>query len=278
MSIRIITDSTSDIPANLLKEYGIIQLPLTVCFGQEQYRDRLDLTPAQFFKKLAEGKALPTTSQVNPSAFVDAYKKVLDEGDSIISIHISADLSGTYQSAEIAKQILGDDRISVIDSRTATLSLGKIVLKAAELVRQGMNHNDVVKNIEEYKNTLKLIIVVDTLEYLKRGGRLSGTQALIGEMLNIKPMLTIDGGKVIVIDKVRGHKRALIRIIEIMKERGSDLKGQTVGIANAAAPEVSLQLKEMMAKEFGIKEFIETEVGCVISTHTGPGAYGVIYR
>lgn len=277
MSIRIVTDSTGDIPKDLIDRYGIIELPLTVHFGDEEYRDRVDITPEEFYDKLVKSQKSPTTSQVNPVAFEEVFKREIESGNSVISIHISSDLSGTYQSAVIAKDSIGSDKISIIDSRTATLALGGIVLKAAELVEKGLTHEEVVREIEEFKNKVNLLIVVDTLEYLKRGGRLSGAQAMIGGILNIKPILTIKDGKVVVVDKARGIKKAFSIVIDIMKQKGHDISSQSIGIANANCPETVSELKLAIIGEFGSAQFIDTKVGSVIATHVGPGAFGVAF-
>lgn len=277
MSTVILTDSTCDIPKYLIESYGIAELPLTVHFGSEEYKDRVDITSEQFFEKLSASDELPTTSQVSPSAFIDFYKTELEKGNDVISIHISSDLSGTYQSALLAKETLGgDSRISIVDSRSATLSLGFIVLKAAQLLRKGMSRDDVLAEIENYKNRVKLFIVVDTLEYLKKGGRLSGAQAAIGTMFNIKPLITLKDGKAVLIDKARGEKKALKRLIEIVKETGRVMPGCVVGVANAKNPGKMKELEKMVVDEFGDVKFIESNVGSVIATHSGPGAYGII--
>lgn len=277
MSIRIITDSASDIPKNLIDKYGIIELPLTIRFGDEEFRDREDMSTEIFFKKLAESKVMPVTSQIIPVSFIKAYQKELEAENSIISIHTSSELSGTYQSAILAKQYLGDEKISVIDSRSATLALGMIVLKAAELAEKGFEHKEIVEKIEAYKKDVKLIVVVNTLENLRRGGRLSDTQAFLGEVLNLKLILTVDNGKVIVIDKVRGEKKALRRVIELMREKGNNISGNVIGIGNVRCPEYSEKLKELIVEEFGKVEFIDANVGCVIAYNVGPGTYGAVF-
>lgn len=277
MSTVILTDSTCDIPKSIMKSYEISELPLTVHFEKEEYKDRVDITPEEFFEKLSDSEELPTTSQVSPSAFIDFYKKELEKGNDIISIHIASDLSGTYQSALLAKKTLGgDSRISIVDSKTATLALGFVVLKAAQLLRKGMSREDVLGEIENYKNRVKLYVVVDTLKYLKKGGRLSGAQAALGSLFNIKPILTLKDGKVVVADKVRGEKKVLKRLVEIIKETGRVTPKCVVGVANAGNTEKMKQLEEMVAEEFGDVKFIESDVGSVISTHAGPGAYGII--
>lgn len=278
MTIKIVTDSTSDIPKHLVDRHGIIVLPLTVHFGHEEFRDGVDITSDEFFKKLVSNQVLPTTSQIAPAVFKEVYERELKNGNSIISIHISSELSGTYQSAVIARETLKNDKnVSVIDSRSTTLSLGMMVLKAAELAESGLSYEQIVEEIEKYKREVKLLIVVDTLDYLRKGGRLSGAQAVLGNMLNIKPVLTIEDGKVVVIDKVRGDKKAQKRIIELLKEMSNDISGQAIGVANAACPETADEIKQLVKEEFGSTEFIEANVGSVIGTHVGPGAYGIVF-
>lgn len=276
--ITIITDSTSDIPKELIDRYGIIVMPLTVNFGEEEFKDKVDITNEEFYERLENSKSLPTTSQVNPSAFADIYKRELEMGISIISIHISSDLSGTYQSAAVAKNLIESDNISVIDSRTASIALGKIVLKAAELRDMGLDRKSIEGEIENYKNRVELLIVVDTLEYLKKGGRLSEAKAFIGTVLKLKPILTIKDGKVILIDKARGKKRAFNKIIDMIKENKSDNLEDVFGVANAKCIETVDRLKELIAEEYKKPKFIDTNVGSVIATHVGPGAFGVAYE
>lgn len=277
MAISIITDSTADIPKELLNKYKIIEMPLTVHFGEEEFKDRIDITEEQFYEKLVSSKELPSTSQVNPVAFEEVYKQELQKGNDIISIHISSELSGTYQSAVIARDSIGSEKISLVDSRSATLALGMVVLKAAELAEKGLTREKTVEQVEEYKNSVKILIMVDTLEYLKKGGRLSGTQAMIGGILNIKPILTIDNGKVVVVEKGRGVKKASKRIVEIMKEKGNNIADQTIGIVNAKSSEIVGDLKELIKTELGTEKYIEASVGSVIATHVGPGAFGVVF-
>lgn len=277
MKTRIITDSTADIPKVLVEKYGIIVLPLTVHFGSEEYRDGVDITQEEFYKKLAVSTSLPTTSQVAPSSFISIYKDELEKGNNIISIHISSELSGTYQSAVIAREYLKDDRVFVIDSRSATIACGMSVIKAAELAEEGMECEKIVKEIEEYKKKIRLLIAVDTLKYLKMGGRLSGTQAFIGDMLNIKPLLTVEDGKVIMMDKLRGTKKVLNRIVDIISINGENRPGQVMGLGNAMNPAAKEEIKDMITSLLGDVDFIETEVGSVIATHVGPGAFGVVF-
>jgi DegV family protein with EDD domain len=277
MTIKIITDSTSDIPGEVAARYGIIKVPLTVSFGDDQYKDGIEMTQEEFFDRLSKSRRLPTTSQVNPAAFMDIYREETGKGNEIISIHLSSSLSGTYQSAVVAAQTVDKNSISVIDSRSVTLALGVIVMKAAEYANAGMERNRIVEKINAFKSEVRILIVVDTLEYLRKGGRLSGAQAVIGGMLNIKPILTIRDGKVVLIDKARGQKKAMRRVIDIMKEESIGLPGELIGIANAACPETAEELKAMVREELGDVKFIESAVGCVIGTHAGPGAFGLIF-
>lgn len=278
MAIRIVTDSTADIPKYLVEKHNIIVLPLTVRFGDEEYRDGVDISEQEFYDKLSKSTSLPTTSQVAPSMFIDTYNSELKNGNSIISIHISSDFSGTYQSAVLARQSVDSHNVALIDSRSATLSLGMIVIKAAELVDKGLGLEEIVKEIEEYKKKVRIIIAVDTLKYLKMGGRLSGTQALIGDMLNIKPLLTIENGKVVLLEKARGQKKVISRIIEIIEERGRITENSRVGIVHAMCPDTASELEGLIKEKFKDVEFYKNSVGSVIATHVGPGAFGVVFE
>lgn len=278
MGVVVITDSTADIPQELVQKNNIIVLPLTVIFGQKQYKDKVELSSEDFFEMLENSEELPKTSQVTPNAFFDRYKEEIEKGNEIISIHISSELSGTCQSAYIAKNELNSDKIHIIDSKSATLGLGMIVLKACEMIDKGFDIQNILNSIEEYKNKVKLLIVVDTLEYLKKGGRLSGTQVLMGNLLGIKPILTIKDGKVVLETKERGVKKASSRIIEFILSDINTSNLNKIGIAHARCKETALELMNSIKDKIPSVEFVFSEAGSVISTHVGPGAFGVVYE
>jgi len=277
MGIKLITDSACDIPPDLIDKYGIIVLPFTIKIGDVEYKDAVDITAEQLVNKMDTATERPVTSQVSPFSFIEAYKNELEKGSSIMSIHISSELSGTCQSALIAKQMLDDAPIAVIDSLHASLALGMIVLKAAQLIEKGLSLKQIVDYIDDYKRKVKSIIVVDSLEHLYRGGRLSDTMYFAGKIMDIKPIITIDNGKIVLLDKVRGQKKTLRKIIEYMRKNTINLDSEPLGIGDIGNTECKDALKKLIIEEFGQREFIEANVGCVMAYYAGPGTYGVVF-
>jgi DegV family protein with EDD domain len=272
MTIKIITDSTADLPKEIVDEYGIRIMPLMVNFGSNSYRDGFDLSSSDFYKKLINSKELPTTSQINPPSFITAYKKELQNDNSVISIHLSSKGSGTYQSAIMAREALGDDRITVIDSLGYSMGMGLLVIEAARLARDGVSASDIESRILEMRGRMQYIFGVDTLEYLKKGGRLSPAKAAIATVMNIKPILHIKDGEIEVLEKVRGRKKVLSKIVELAGQRGHRLEDQIMAITHAECPEDASYLRDMVMDRYNPKDVIISNIGCVIGTHTGPGA------
>lgn len=277
MPVRIITDSTADLPKDLVEKYDIGIAPLMVNFQDGSYRDGVDLTPEEFFEKLAESKHMPTTSQVNPPVFVDLYKKELERGSAVVSIHLSSKGSGTYQSAVTAKNILDSDNIVVIDSLGYSMGMGLIALEGAKMAKQGAGLKEIRDRMLYMRDRMQYVFGVDTLEYLKRGGRLSPVKATIATVMNIKPVLHILDGEIEVLDKVRGRKKVLSRLLQAVEETGEDLANQTLALVHSLCPEEALNIKEMLMERFGPKDVIISQIGCVIGTHVGPGTIAVFY-
>lgn len=278
MGIRIITDSICDVPKEYAERYGIKIMPLTVHFGDETYKDGVDLTLEQFLNKLEETEELPTTSQVPPLEFIEAYKEELALGNKVISVHASSKLSGTYNSAMIAKEQLGGEDIYVIDTMGITMGAGMLVIKAARLAEEGMAPEAVVQEIEASKERLRHLLVVDTLKYLHKGGRLSLSAAVVGSILNIKPILTVKEGRLELYDKARGIKKAITFLLDTIKDNGWSLDGKVVGINHIVDLEHMKLLEEELSREYNIKEFIRGEVGSVVATHGGPGAVAIYFE
>lgn len=276
-AIRIVTDSTSDIPRGIREALGIEMVPLKVHFGEETYLDGITIDSEAFYRKLSEAPALPTTSQPSPMDFLTAYKRLTEEpGTQIISIHLSSALSGTYQSANLAKSMLeeaGAD-ITLVDSRTASYGIGLLAVAAAQAAREGKSKTEILDLIHKLRTGTSLYFLVDTLEYLHKGGRIGKAGAVLGALLNIKPILAIDPeGEVTSVDKVRGSKRATARIIELLKERHSGPVRVTVAHAScyAQAEELSARIHE----HFEVEELVYTTIGPVIGAHVGGGTLGV---
>ncbi len=275
--IKIITDSTSDIPKNISEKHDIEVLPLTILFEEDEYKDWVDITPSDFFKRMRESEVLPSTSMVTPNDFNMAYKKFLNEYDEIISIHLSSHSSGTFNSAALAKEAINSDKIHVFDSKNYTYGFGQFVVEAAIMAKEGKSSKDIIERLEYMKNNLKTLFVVDTLEYLKKGGRLSATKATIGTLLNLKPILTVKEGKIVAIDKARGFKKALKRIAEIIQEEEIDLNQQVLKIGHADNYEHLKIFSKIMEDAFGKCNVEEFEIGCVIGVYCGPGTVVIHY-
>lgn len=275
--IKIVTDSTSDIPKNIAEKYDIEVLPLTIFFGEDEYRDWLDITPSEFYERMRKTDKLPTTSQVTPNAFVQVYETLLKDYDEIISIHLSSHVSGTHNSALLARDMVDKDKITVIDSKNYTYGYGQFVVEAARMAKEGKSSSEIVERVDYLKENLKTLFVVDTLEYLKKGGRLSATKATIGTLLNLKPVLTVEEGKIVAIDKARGFKKALKLIVEIIQEEGSDLRGQVLKMGHADNYEHLKIFEGIVEESFGKCDIEEFEIGCVIGVYCGPGTVVIHY-
>jgi len=275
--IKVITDSTSDLPKGVAEKYDIEVLPLTIFFDEDEYRDWIDIAPKAFYERMRKAEKLPTTSQVNPNSFKEKYEQFLQNYDHIISLHLSSDASGTYNSAVIARDMVDKDRITVIDTRNYTYGFGQMVVEAARMAQGGKSVDEVVDRINYLISNVKTLFVVDTLEYLKKGGRLSATKATIGTLLNLKPILTVEDGKIVAIDKARGMKKALRRIVELMQEQGVDLKSQTIKVGHADNIEHLKDFESAIEEAYGYVEKEEFEIGCVIGVYCGPGTVVIHY-
>jgi len=275
-NIRIVTDSTADLPAELIEKYGIEVVSLKVHFGEEVYEDR-ELLPEQFYEKLVRSSKLPTTSQPSPVDFLDVYKRLNETPDTqILSIHLSSALSGTYQSAMLAKSMLEENAdITIIDGKSASYGTGMLIEAAARAAASGKTMDEIIEIVNRLREHTRLYFLVDTLEYLHKGGRIGKASAVFGSLLNIKPILSIDDdGEVYAVDRIRGQKRAMGRIIELLKEDFGD-EEVNVDLAFADNKESADELGALMKQHFQVKEYTYTRIGSVIGAHAGTGAIAV---
>ncbi|WP_239617161.1 DegV family protein [Cohnella mopanensis] len=276
-SVVLVTDSTADIPIEVREKLGISMVPLKVNFGDETFLDNITLQPTQFYEKLTSFGGLATTSQPSPADFYDVFKKLTDEGHAVISIQLSAALSGTYQSATIAQSMLDEGAdVTVIDSKSASFGYGQLVVTAAEMAASGVSKEEIIAEIHRMRSELRLYFLVDTLEYLRKGGRIGKASAVLGSLLNIKPILSIDSeGVVFPFDKVRGQKKAMARIAEVLE---ADVKDAPVNLTIAKTPghEAGVsEISELIKQQLNVQSYRETEIGPVIGTHAGPGTIGL---
>jgi len=273
--IKIVTDSTAYLPEEIVQRYGIHVIPLNVLFGNRIYKEGLDLSYEQFYQKLAQAKNLPTTSQPAVGEFYDLYSELTRDGSEVISIHISSKISGTIDSALMACKELPDALISVVDSLSTAIGLELMVIAAAEAVSAGQSRAEVVAMLERMARETRLFFVVDTLEYLQKGGRIGGAAALVGTLLNVKPILCFEDGRIEALEKVRTKRKAVNRLLDVMVEEiGSD-EPVRVAIGHAMAPEEGQALLERARSRLNCTASYLAQIGPVIGTHVGPGALGM---
>ncbi|MEK5644258.1 EDD domain protein [Paenibacillus rhizosphaerae] len=275
----IVTDSTADIPEDIAKQHDIHVVPLRLMFGEDTFEDGVDISAEVFYKRLVQSDQLPTTSQASPADYMQVYQEIMNEypGSPIISFHISSGLSGTYQSATIAKSMLeGDPDITIVDSKSASYGFGLLVVHAARLAAEGKTVEEIVRSVEEVRRQRKLYFLVDTLEYLQKGGRIGKAAAMIGNLLNIKPILSIDEeGIIYAVEKVRGRKKALARILERFREDLGGVQNINVAVGHTADPASAEPVLEDLSRDFRLQEVVLTNIGPVVGTHVGPGTLAV---
>lgn len=276
--IRIITDSTCDMTAEDARALGLTVIPLTVNFGKEAYLDGVEITPDKFYEKLAAcGDSLPTTSQANPAKFVEVFEEVLKQGDEVVGIFLSSELSGTYQSAVIAQEMIGSDRIHLVDSRLVTFPLGLLLSEAAHLRDAGLSAAELAAKVTELSRRVRLLAVLDTLKYLKLGGRISAATALVGGALGITPIVGLQNGKVESLGKSRGRKAGLKWMLEQLEKEPIDTS-MGVAFGHSNCPEAMEACMEVFADATaGMSQPITSSIGSVVGTHAGPGAAGIAY-
>lgn len=272
--IKIITDSTLDLPSNLIKEKNIEVLPLLINFGEESYLDGVEINTKEMLDKIENEDILPTTAQVTPNRFEEVFKKYLDEGYKIVTLVLSSDMSGTYQSACIAKNMLDTDDIVVIDSRNVTSGLGVLALKACEFRDNGDNIFEIEEKIKNIIPKVKSSLSFESLENLVRGGRLSRTAGAIGSVLGLRLILEVKDGQMALKDKVRGSKKALKKVISDFENADVDIDSPIV-LLEILNEEIYSGLKKYF-EENNIN-YIDAKVGCTVGIHSGTRACGIFF-
>lgn len=278
MSICIMTDTMCDVPKEFVKRYNIKVMPLKVHFGEESFLDGIDITAEEFFERLAKADELPKTSQVTPLEFVKAFSEELEKENTVIAVLGSSHLSGTYNSAVIANEQLENRNIHVIDSEAITLGAGMLVIKAARLAEEGKSAEDIVRIIEESKKRMKQFLIIGDLKYIYKGGRISFSSSVIGSVLNIKPILTMTDGKLEMIEKSRGVKKAISILLDMIKDKGWTFNDKIIGINHTLCPEYADYIEELIKDEYHVKEIIRGKVGAVVGTHAGPGCVAFYFE
>lgn len=278
--LKIITDSAADLPQDIIDKYEITVLPLLVTKGEEVYQDGVTIKPEQMLQKMREGESYKT-AQVPLADFIDLFQDLINRKEDAIYIAFSSGLSGTYQTAVMAKnQVLAgiqDVKLDVIDTKCASLGFGLVVYHAAKLAKEGKERREILETVRFDSAHMEHIFTVDDLEYLYRGGRVSKTSAFVGGLLNIKPILDVEDGKLIPLEKKKGRKRVLRRMIELMAARGARLAEQTIGICHGDDLDTALKLKEMIEEKFAVQDFVINSIGGAIGAHSGPGTLAVFF-
>jgi DegV family protein with EDD domain len=271
----IVLDSTADFPEAPQRFPNWRVVPLYVLFGDESYRDYVELAPPEFYAKLRTAEQLPTTSQPTPGDFLQAYEE-LASYDRIYSLHISSTLSGTYQSATTAAAELGD-KVRTVDSESASAAIAMLGLAIQRRLEQGTTDDDIDALVRRFRERAGLIFTVDTLEFLRRGGRIGRASAWAGQLLHVKPILTIER-EVIPLKRVRGNQKAMQEFVSEFTATTHDAPTLKVGIAHADAPERATQLQKMVRHERPQAEIeVVTTLGAVVGTHAGPGTVGFFW-
>jgi len=280
MSIKLLTDSASDLPLSFFQENNVGFLPLRVSLDNQEFLDLQTIEPASVYEAIRKGK-MPKTSQAAPTTMYEVFEDIAKSDDSCVYLAFSSELSGTYQTAMMIREELlekyPDFQLEIIDTKCASLGQGVVTYYAAQLLQQKLSLVEMTEKIKQYALHMEHIFTVDDLDFLAQGGRVSKASAFVGGLLNIKPLLHVEDGKLIPIEKIRGRKKVFKRMLDVMEERGKNLSSQTIGISHGDDLETALQLKEMIQERFGTKHFIINIIGAAIGSHSGPGTIAVFF-
>lgn len=277
MKTAILTDSTAYLPKEMRQEHHIYMVPLAVNFENETYQEEIDFTAAQFYEELRVKKELPTTSQPPVGLFLDMFEKLANDYDAVICIHLSSGISGTYQGAVTAGSMTDQIKVIPYDSEISCMAQGFYALEAANLATAGKPPEDIVRRLDEMKRSMKAYFMVDNLTNLQRGGRLSSAQAIVGSLLQVKPLLHFVDKKIVPFEKVRTRKKALNRLFELFHEDATLKIPMYAAIIHANREEEALSIKAELAKKYPHVEFDISYFGPVIGTHLGEESIGIAW-
>jgi DegV family protein with EDD domain len=280
MSVKIMADSASDLPLQFFRDNDVLLFPLQVLLDGKEYKDLITIEPKKVYDSIRNGQ-VPKTSQVSPVEFEKEFRELAESGREGIYIAFSSQLSGTYQTAAMVrdqvKEEYPDLSLSIIDTKCASLGAGLIVKEASKLSAEGASMEEIERDILFRSSHMEHLFTVEDLEYLAKGGRVSKASAFLGGLLNIKPLLHVEDGKLVPIEKIRGKKKLLRRMIEVAKERGKDFSGQTIAISHADNPETAEEVKAMLIEELGARDVLISDIGAAIGSHTGAGTIALFF-
>ncbi len=275
MAIRIVTDTASDIPPQLASQLNITVVPCYVIIDDQSYRDGVDISSDEFYARLTSGSRLPTTAQPTVADFQAVYQDLLSQGHQVVSIHVSGKLSGTLNSANQARNALGDEgaaRIEIVDSKLASFPQGLVAVSAAKSSEGSESHHDIAELAQQEISVISCFFVPDTLEYLQRGGRIGKAQAFVGSVLNVKPILTIRNGEAHPLERIRNRSRAMNRIVALVREQAPL---RQLAVIYSTQREQAEELKANLAGLLDSDEILVARFGPTLGTYLGPGAIGV---
>lgn len=270
--VRIVTESTADIPAELAAKLDIAVVPSYVIFGSESYRDGVELTKEQFYERLSAAREIPTTATPPPATYEEVYRRLAAETNEIVSIHLTASLSGLHNAASLAAQNVPEAQIVVIDSEQVTMGYGLMAVAAAEAAQQGATLEEVVGVIEGMKDRARVLAVLDTLEFLYRGGRVGWAQAALGTLMRIKPIIEVQRGEVRLVERARTQKRSFDRLVAMIRALGPL---ERAIVLHADAPQRAEQLADEVQALHPEWQRLVGHAGVTVASHTGPGAIGI---
>jgi len=272
--IKIVTDSTADVPQELMERYDIRTVPINIQFGTETYQEGIDIDRPTFFRKLEE--VMPTSSQPSPGQLVEVYRPLAEDGHSIISIHVTSKHSGTYQSAVLAKSMLPEADIEVFDSLSISIGTGYQVLAAARAAEEGKSMGEIIQLLEGIRSRMFLYLTPATLKYLQRSGRVGKLAGALGALLNLKPVIKVEDGVLEAFQNVRTRGKAIDRLVELTEEAVGTTDPVKLAVSHAEVPDEAEELRERLESTFNCDEMHVVDLCCSLTVHGGPGIIGLI--
>jgi DegV family protein with EDD domain len=280
MQVKILADSACDLPKDFYAEHNVTLFPLKVHVNDQEYEDVTTIDSKTVYDAIRSGE-VPKTSQVSPLLFQEVFTKMAENNEDGIYIAFSSELSGTYQTSVMildqVKEKYPNFNLTIVDTKCASLGYGLVVREAVRKSEQNGSKEEILKDVLFRSEHMEQLFTVEDLEYLAKGGRVSKASAFLGGLLNIKPILNVEDGKLVPIEKLRGKKKVLRRLIELMRERGTEMNDQVIGISHADTEETALEVKAMIDEEFHPKEVYITSIGSAVGAHTGPGTIAIFF-
>ncbi len=272
--IKIVTDSTADVPQELMERYDIRTVPINIQFGTETYQEGIDIDRPTFFRKLEE--VMPTSSQPSPGQFVEVYKELVEQGHSVLTVVITSKHSGTYQSAVLAKSMLPEADIEVFDTLSISIGTGYQVLAAARAAEEGKSMGEIIQLLEGIRSRMFLYLTPSTLKYLQRSGRVGRLSGALASLLSVKPIIKVEDGVLEAFQNVRTRGKALDRLVELTAEAVGTAEPVKFGIPHAEVPDEAEKLRQRLESTFNCDEMIVVDLACSLTVHGGPGVIGLI--